>query len=147
MKYSEVQRGRVFVLRLEDGDILHEVIEAFAVENNIRAAHLTAVGGADKGSCLVVGPREGRAKNLVSQELVLDEAHEVTGAGTLFPDEDGVPLLHMHLACGRGDRCVCGCVRSGVKIWHILEVVLTELTGTNAVRRLDTKLGFKLLDP
>lgn len=147
MKYSEAKQGRVFVLRLEDGDVLHEVVEAFAKEQGIRAAALIAVGGADEGSTLIVGPEQGRAEKIVPQELVLDEAHEIAGTGTLFPGEDGEPLLHMHMAAGRNDRTVTGCVRSGVKTWHILEVVLFELIGTNAVRKLDPDLGFKLLDP
>ena len=29
MKYSEAKQGRVFIIRLEDGDVLHESIEAF----------------------------------------------------------------------------------------------------------------------
>ena len=60
MKFSEAKPGRFFILRLEDGDILHECIESFARERNIRAAALIAMGGADAGSKLVVGPAEGR---------------------------------------------------------------------------------------
>ena len=30
MKYSEAKPGRIFVIRLEDGDIVHEAIESFA---------------------------------------------------------------------------------------------------------------------
>jgi predicted DNA-binding protein with PD1-like motif len=56
MKYSEARHGRVFVLRLEDGDVLHEVVESFAAEHDIRAASALAIGGADDQSCLVVGP-------------------------------------------------------------------------------------------
>ena len=147
MKYSEAKRGRTFVLRLEDGEVLHEVIEAFAKKKGIRAAALIVVGGADKGSKLIVGPIKGRAAKIVSRELVLDEAYEVAGTGTLFPDEEGHPILHMHLAAGRGHQAVVGCSRIGVKIWHVLEVILIELLDTRGVRKLDRKLGFKLLDP
>jgi len=147
VKYSEARQGRVFVIRLEDGEILHEVIELFALDHGIRAAALIAVGGADKDSKLVVGPAEGRAAKIVSQELVLDEAHEVAGTGTLFPDEGGHPILHMHVAAGRGREAVVGCVRTGLKVWHVLEVILIELLDTKGIRKLDRKLGFKLLDP
>jgi len=34
-----------------------------------------------------------------------------------------------------------------VKIWHIGEVILFELTDTPAIRKLDPQLGFKLLNP
>ena len=38
MRYTEARPGRVFILRLEYGDIVHETIERFAVEHNIVAA-------------------------------------------------------------------------------------------------------------
>ena len=30
MRYAEARQGRVFTLRLEDGEVLHETIEGFA---------------------------------------------------------------------------------------------------------------------
>ena len=59
MKYSQAKQGRVFVIRLEDGDILHEEIEKFAAEQGIRAAALLAVGGADQGVLWLWGPQRG----------------------------------------------------------------------------------------
>ena len=32
MKFSSAQPGRVFVLRLEDGEIVHECLERFAAD-------------------------------------------------------------------------------------------------------------------
>lgn len=147
MKYSEARQGRIFVIRLEDGDILHQEIEKLAKEEQIKSAFLTVVGGADQGSRLVVGPEDGRASCLKIMEEVLDGVHEVTGSGTLFPDETGTPILHMHLAGGREDHTITGCVRHGVKVWHVLEVILVELLGSTAVRIPDAKTGFKLLTP
>lgn len=147
MKYSEARQGRVFVIRLEDGEVLHKVVEAFAREKGIRAAWLIAVGGADKGSRMVVGPEKGRAAKIVSVEHELQEVHEVAGTGTLFNDEEGNPILHMHMAAGRGDHAVTGCVRAGLKTWHVLEVILVELLDTPAIRKLEPNLGFKLLQP
>ncbi|MBI5585719.1 MAG: DNA-binding protein [Deltaproteobacteria bacterium] len=147
MRYSTARMGRVFIIRLEDGEILHETIERFAAEQGIRAAALIAVGGADEGSRLVVGPAEGRAVPVNPLTQVLPGVHEITGNGTLFPDEDGQPVLHMHLACGREEATVTGCVRTGVKIWQIGEVILFELNETAAIRKIDPQLGFKLLNP
>ena len=45
MKYSEAKQGRVFIVRLEDGEIVHEVIEQFALDHKITAASLIVVGG------------------------------------------------------------------------------------------------------
>jgi predicted DNA-binding protein with PD1-like motif len=147
MKYSEAKYGRVFVIRLEDGDILHECIERFAHDNNVEAGFLIAVGGADKGTKLVVGPEEGRAKSINPMEYILDEVHEITGTGTLFLDEKGKPKLHMHVAGGRKDTTRTGCVRRGLKVWHVLEIILVELIDTKAKRILDEKTGFELLEP
>ena len=147
MKFSEARQGRVFVLRLEDGDIVHETIEQFAVDQNIEAASLLIVGGADDGSRLVVGPRRDRGLPLEAMQYELEHAHEVAGVGTLFRDEEGTPLLHMHMACGRAGATVTGCIRDGGKVWHVMEVIMQELVGTTARRVLEEPLGLKLLRP
>jgi len=147
MRYSEAKPGRVFVIRLEDGEILHEEIERFAHRQSIQAAALVVVGGADAGSRLVVGPQDGRREPVVPLEHLLEQVHEVSGTGTLFPDETGKPVLHMHIASGRKDHTVTGCVRNGVKVWHVMEVIVFELAGSSGVRLLDSKTGFELLNP
>ena len=147
MKHSQAKPGRVFVIRLEDGDIVHEAIERFAREQSIEAASLIVLGGADQESTLVVGPERGRTTPLVPMEYVLDNVHEVAGVGTLFPDDEGNPVLHMHIACGRTSSTITGCVRRGVRVWQVMEIVLFELVDTTAVRRLDPKTGFALLRP
>jgi predicted DNA-binding protein with PD1-like motif len=147
MKYSQAQPGRIFVIRLEDGDVVHEAIESFAREHAIEAATLVILGGADKGSRLVVGPEEGRVTPLIPMGLMLENVHEAAGVGTLFPDDEGNPVLHLHMACGRNGNTVTGCVRTGVKVWHVMEAVLFELVDSTGVRRLDKVTGFKLLQP
>jgi predicted DNA-binding protein with PD1-like motif len=147
MKYSEARQGRVFVIRLEDGDIVHETIESFAETHGIRAATLVAVGGVDDGSRLIVGPEEGRAQPIMPMERSLRHVHEATGVGTLFPGPDGKPVLHMHLACGREEATITGCVRRGVRTWHVLEIILTELLDCTATRAPDPSTGFDLLQP
>ncbi|SPD72344.1 conserved hypothetical protein [uncultured Desulfobacterium sp.] len=147
MKYSEARQGRIFVIRLEHGEIVHETIEQFARDHSIKAAFMVIVGGVDTGSKLVVGPTEGRAKPIVPMEHILDNVHEITGVGTLFPDEQGNPMIHMHTAAGRKTSTVTGCIRTGIKTWHILELVLIELMDTNAIRVFDGETGLKLLRP
>lgn len=147
MKYSEARQGRVFVVRLEDGDILHACVEDFAREHSIKAAALIVLGGADQGSKLVVGPEQGRSTPVVPMERALGGAGEVAGVGTIFPDAKGQPILHMHVACGWGDETVTGCVRRGVKTWHVLEIVIWELCDTSGRRLPDVATGFELLNP
>jgi predicted DNA-binding protein with PD1-like motif len=147
MKYSTAEYGRVFVVRLEDGDILHECIEELAAEQGIKAAALVALGGADEASRLVTGPEQGRSHPIVPMELVTDNVREVTGTGTLFPDENGRAVLHMHLACGRRESTVTGCVRRGVRVWHVMEVIIFEIKNCRAARLPDEATGFRLLIP
>lgn len=147
MKFTSATPGRIFILRLEDGEILHETVEAFAREQGIRAAALIVLGGADEGSKLVVGPAEARSSPVVPMEHILAGTCESTGVGTVFPDAEGKPVLHMHIACGRKGSTVTGCVRRGVKVWQVMEIILWELNGTDAKRVLDPATGFELLQP
>lgn len=147
MKYSQAGPGRVFVIRLEDGEVIHQTIEEFARSQGIRAAALLVLGGADQGSVLVTGPEKDRQFPVIPQTHVLEGVHEVSGTGTLFPDETGNPVLHMHLSCGRGDAAVTGCIRKGVRTWQVMEVILYELTGSTGVRTMDDTTGFALLVP
>jgi len=147
MRYSQARPGRIFTIRLEDGEVLHECIEAFARKEGVRAAALIALGGADAGSRLVVGPEQARSAPIVPMELSLQNVHEVSGVGTLFPNEKDQPILHMHLALGRREEALVGCARRGVKIWHVLEVILWELTECSAKRRLEEASGFELMQP
>ncbi|MFO7802018.1 MAG: DNA-binding protein [Desulfovermiculus sp.] len=145
MQTEEVHQGRTFVLRLEHKDIVHTCIENFARDKGIRAAALIILGGADQGSRLVVGPEDGLARPINPVQTALEAAHEVTGTGTIFPNEQGEPILHMHMACGRGDCTQTGCIRSGVQVWQIMEAVLFELTNCRGQRIADPELGFMLL--
>jgi predicted DNA-binding protein with PD1-like motif len=145
MKFSECKPGRIFVLCLENGDIVHQEIEQFARDQSIAAASLIIIGGADKGSKLIVGPEQGNAIPVSSLEYVLENVHEIAGAGTLFPDDQGTPVLHLHMACGRESSTRTGCIRRGVRVWHIMEVILFELLESNGKRVFDPETGFTLL--
>jgi predicted DNA-binding protein with PD1-like motif len=147
MRYSEAAQGRVFIIRLEGGEVIHEALEQFCREHKVAAAAVIIVGAAGKGSNLVVGPEDQDAHPIVPMHFLLNNAHEVCGTGTIFPDERGEPSLHMHIAAGREGKASAGCVRSGVKIWLMAEVILFELVGTSARRRMDPGSGFEILSP
>ncbi|NLB34323.1 MAG: DNA-binding protein [Elusimicrobia bacterium] len=147
MKYTEGRPGRVFVVRLEDGEIVHEEIEALALKENIRSAGVIILGGADKDSKLVCGPEDGRAKKIETIHTVLDNVHEVMGTGSIFPGPDGSPILHMHITAGRRENAVTGCIRSGVRVWQVMEVLIMEITGVASSRQRDKETGFDLLEP
>jgi predicted DNA-binding protein with PD1-like motif len=147
MRYAECSEGRIFVIRLDEGEILHEAVESFALRHEIKAATVTAVGGADGGSKLVVGPKMPLSSPVVPLYHELGAPHELTGTGTIFPNSDGTPVMHMHCSCGREGGSVTGCARAGVKVWLVMEVIITELKGCHAKRMIDKGSGFELLVP
>ena len=146
MKYSEANLGRVFILRLEHGDLLPNTIEGFAAEQRITSAVVMFLGGAEQDSKIVVGPEDGRSEKPVPTVVNLTGVSEAVGVGTIFLNDDQVPKLHLHSAFGRGRDTVTGCTREGVSIWHIGEVIILELLNSTAQRRINPGNGFELLE-
>ena len=146
MKACEGQMGRVFIIRLEDGDVVPGCIERFAEENGVSVGQVILVGGVGGGE-VVVGPR--RSEEMPPQPMLLpiDGAHEVLGLGMLAPDEDGKPILHIHAALGRSGQTMSGCLRPGVTTWLVGEVILYEILGVKVARVRDEESGFSLLEP
>ncbi|MBN2187090.1 MAG: DNA-binding protein [Dehalococcoidia bacterium] len=145
MKAREGQIGRVFMIRLEDGDVVPQCIERFAQENGVLTGHAILVGGIGGGD-LVVGPRRSEEMPPDPMLLPIDGAHEVLGVGVLAPGEDGKPALHIHAALGRAGQTMTGCLRHGVTTWLVGEVVLYEILGAGMKRIKDEQSGFELLD-
>ena len=146
MQFTEGKLERVFVLRLHDGDHLPDVIETFAKEQNVKSALCFFLGGAKDNSRIVVGPRNGLDVQPEPMITLLEGVHEVCGVGTIFTEEKGKPKLHMHASFGRKEETITGCVRMGVDVWRIGEVVLLELTGTSAHRAVNKETGFEFLE-
>ena len=147
MRYSEGKISRVFVLRLEDGDRIPDVIESFASEKSISRAMCMVVGGIDQGGTIVVGPEDSRSMPPVPMLFELKGVHEILALGTIFPDQEGKPRLHMHAALGRQGVARVGCTRPGIEVWKLGEVVLLEITGSTACRRSDPATGFEMMEP
>lgn len=145
MDYTEGKLGRVFVLRLYQGERIHEVVEKFASENRVSSGLCFFLGGAEDKSKVVVGPKDGAAFPPEPMVTLLRGVHEGCGVGTIFVDEQGKPKLHMHASFGRNDNSTTGCVRLGVDVWQIGEVVILELVGASAKRAKDKDTGFELL--
>jgi uncharacterized protein len=147
IKYSESSLGRIFMIRLENGDRMPSCIEDFAKQKQVKRAACFFVGGVKSKSTLVVGPES--EDNLPPEpvEFTLEGVHEIVGIGTIFPDSEGNPILHAHAAAGRMGRTTTGCIRPGIETWHVMEVIVMELMGAAGIRVFDEATGFTLLDP
>lgn len=144
MQYAEGTLGRIFTLRLEDGDTMPECIETFAREHHIERAFCTMLGGIGKGE-LVVGPEDSETRQITPMKHPIRSPHEALAHGTISPDEEGTPTLHMHAALGRNNQTQTGCIRPGVDVWLVGEVIIMEICGSNMLRKYDEASGFKLL--
>jgi predicted DNA-binding protein with PD1-like motif len=145
MQYQEGTIGRVFALRLEEGERLPDTLEAFAREQGLAAAMVIYVGGAKGESRLVVGPDASRTDAIVPLVHTLTGIQEVLAVGTLFPNDQDEPVLHLHAATGREGGATVGCSRAGVDVWLVGEVIILEILGTQGRRRFEPPSGFSLL--
>ena len=142
MDYRVGRPGRVVVARFSDGDDVLAGLREIVRQENFRAAAFQLVGGL-KGGRFVVGPeREEMPPVPVWRELT--ESHEAVGFGTIFWQGDE-PRVHLHGAYGKWGSVKAACLREGSEAFLVLEAVITELVGIEAVRELDPVSGMVLL--
>ncbi len=146
MKFSEAKIKKVFILRLHDREKLPDVIEEFALKHKIRCALCFMLGGTGGGR-LVVGPEKDNVSPINPILQTISGTSEILGIGTIFPDENKKPKLHMHAATGRKKNTLVGCIRPGINVWKIVEFIIIEITGTKSRRKLDSDAGFSVLEP
>jgi len=146
LNYTEAKLGRIFILRLHHNEILHKVIEEFTTQKQVKSAICFFLGGAQEKSKVVVGPKDGNAIPPEPMVTLLRGVHETCGVGTIFTDEEGNPKLHLHASFGRNENAITGCVRMGVEVWQIGEVIILELTGSSAKRAKNKETCFEFLE-
>jgi predicted DNA-binding protein with PD1-like motif len=148
LQFTEAKMGRIFILRLHDGDHLPDILEEFAEQHGVASAFCFLVGGVKEQGRVVVGPKNPSSGSFPVEPVctLLSGVSEVSGVGTIFQNEEGKPRLHMHASFGRGEKALTGCVRMGVDVWQIGEVIVLELTNAKAERVVDSKTGFELLE-
>lgn len=142
MRYRVGDLGRVVIMRLEDGDDAIAGISEMAKKEGIKAAVFYLLGGL-KGARVVVGPEKEEMPPVpVWREI--GESHEIIGIGTIFY-QDGEPKVHLHAALGKRDYVKVGCVRERAETFLVLEAIIFELSGIEAVREFDHLTGLYLL--
>ena len=149
LKSKELGRGRIFVLSLSSGESVKDSVESFCKSNGISCARLSILGGIQAGSTFVVGPHlvDGKETAPISpMTYTTDAPTEFAGVGTVFPDQKGEPVMHLHGSLGRNGLSVTGCFRKDAKAWLTLEVVLEELLGDGIVRKYDDVLKVSPID-
>lgn len=142
MQYQVGRTGRVVVARFEDKEDVIVSLCNIVRKEDIRAAAFYLIGGIREAR-IVVGPAEDRIPPAPKWKY-LGEIHEMLGFGTIFYQDDE-PKVHLHGAFGKGDSVKVGCMRENTETFLVLEAVIIEFTGIDAVRELDPALGVALL--
>ena len=139
MEYSKGSIGRVFTVRLDQGDDILSELEGLAVAEDISSAMFMMLG-AVKEANLVVGPKTNDVPP-DPQWAKFNDAHELLGIGNIFR-EDGKPKIHLHSAAGRGESIKVGCLRGDSEVFMVVEIFIMEISGVSANRIFDPKRGF-----
>lgn len=146
MKTSEGRIGRIFVIRLENGDRMPQSVEEYALKKKIYRGLCFLIGGINKGSKIVTGPKNPCCLPVIPIFTTLENVHEISGVGTIFPDKEGKPKLHMHASFGRKKKSLTGCIRPGIEVWNLGEVIILEILKNKSKRIKDEKTGFEVLE-
>ena len=142
MKYQIGKPGRMVVAKFDDHDDVLSTLSDIAKKENIRAGVFNLVGGMREGK-MVVGPETDELPpKPVWKEL--GESHEILGVGTIFWLGDD-PKIHFHGAFGKKDMVKIGCLREKAETFLVLEAIIIEMDGIDAVREIDPAIGMPIL--
>ena len=141
MQYSEGQVGRVFTVRIDDGEDFLREIERIVAAMNIQNGTIQFLG-AVRSAKIVTGPKEPVIPPSPRGEEILG-GWELLGLATIYPGEDG-PSIHLHTAAGKGIRSLAGCLREKAEVYLVIEAIVTEFVGISARRLPDEKTGVNL---
>lgn len=141
MQYSEGQVGRIFTVRIDDGEDYLREIQRFVTAMNIRCGTIQFLG-AVRSATIVTGPKELVIPPSPRAEEIFG-GWELLGFATIYPGEDG-PSIHLHTAAGKGIRSLAGCLREKAEVYLVVEAIVTEFVGISAKRILDPKTGVNL---
>ncbi|KAF5069806.1 PPC domain-containing DNA-binding protein [Methanoculleus horonobensis] len=141
MQYSEGQVGRVFTVRIDDGEDFLREIQRFVTAMNIRCGTIQFLG-AVRSATIVTGPKEPVIPPAPRGEEIFG-GWELLGFATIYPGEDG-PSIHLHTAAGKGIRSLAGCLREKAEVYLVIEAIVTEFVGITAKRLPDEKTGVNL---
>lgn len=132
---------RTFVLVLDPGDETLSAITRFAMEAELKAASLTAIGAFERAT---VGWFD--LKRRAYRPIAIDEQCEALSLiGDIVVADDGAPSLHAHAVLGFSDGTTRGGHLLRATVRPTLEVTVVE-TPAHLRRRRRPELGLALID-
>ena len=141
-RLDEQHGNRTFVVVFDKGDEAKAGLTSFAQDNQVSAAHLTAVGGFSRA---VLGYFDRQQKEY--RRIPVDEQVEVLSlVGDVALKPDGGPEVHAHVVVGRSDGTTLGGHLLEAEVWPTLEVVITD-TPRHLRKKHDPETGLALISP
>ena len=141
MQYSEGQVGRVFVVRIDDGEDFLVSMRKFIADKGIQSGSVLFLGALMNGR-MVTGPEEPVIPP-IPHFVMFEGGWEVFGVGTIYPGEGG-PHIHYHASVGRAGHALTGCLREKATTYLIVEAVIIEFTGLFGRREFDERTQMNL---
>ncbi len=141
MQYTEGQLGRVFVVRIDNGEDMLISLRQFIEDKSIQAGSILFLGALMNGR-MVTGPEEPVIPP-VPHFVMFEGGWEVFGVGTIYAGEGG-PHIHYHASVGRSGHALTGCLREKATTYLIIEAVILEFTGLSARMEFDKKTQIHL---
>jgi hypothetical protein len=141
MQYSEGQVGRVFVVRIDDGEDFLVSMRKFIADKGIQSGSVLFLGALMNGR-MVTGPEEPVIPP-TPHFVMFEGGWEVFGVGTIYPGEGG-PHIHYHASVGRAGHALTGCLREKATTYLIVEAVIIEFTGLFGRREFDERTQMNL---
>ena len=141
MQYTEGQLGRVFVVRIDDGEDMLVSLRQFILDKGILGGSILFLGALMNGR-MVTGPEEPVIPP-TPHFVMFEGGWEVFGIGTIFMGDAG-PHIHYHASVGRSGHALTGCLREKATTYLIVEAVILEFTGLSARREFDKKMQVHL---
>ena len=141
MQYSEGQVGRVFVVRIDDGEDFLVSMRRFIADKGIESGSVLFLGALMNGR-MVTGPEEPVIPP-TPHFVMFEGGWEVFGVGTIYPGEGG-PHIHYHASVGRAGHALTGCLREKATTYLIVEAVIIEFTGLFGRREFDERTQMNL---
>jgi uncharacterized protein len=131
---------RTFAVVFDKNDGVREPLLAFAREQGISGAQVTAIGAFSEATLAYFERQTRHYKEIPVQEQV-----EVLSFAGNLGRQDGNPMLHAHAVVSRADGTTVGGHFLRGKVWPTLEMIILETP--QFLRRVhDEETGLALID-
>ena len=133
--------GDTYVVRIDLGEEIVESLRSLCEKEEIRLAHVEAIGAADHA---VIGVYDLKEQAYHQEEL--NGFMEITGLSGNVTRKDGEVYLHLHGTMADQNNVVHGGHVIEVRVGATCEMFVTVLPG-EVCRVRDEKLGLNLISP